>query len=280
MDIEDVECDKCKKKVPFHRRTCHVCENDIGFPNVRLADKEETELVARYDEAYGAARAKGTADALKLFEDYLDISQVIIVKTMGKIIETNSDNQMLSTFYSEVNANSRVASNNSWDYNRHSVDSAINPIYTEHIHFGVMSVNSYGAKHYGSCHIKLKDEHIKERTSFFEENPFLFCQKQGQIAGEPIPPGYRSNWSNRCMLAITKLQSAISTGTTVADYGDILIKNDHHNSDFIEAHIFGSISKFIFEEITFLELSTPDKALLNVYKDKFEKSGIRINTGE
>ncbi len=278
MTIEDVECEKCGNKVSFHRRTCQVCESDIGFPNVRLAIDEELELDERYTAAHRAASTKSATNALMLFEDHLDQSQVIMARPLSKVIElANSDNQMLSTFYSEVNANGRIANDNEWDHSRQSVDSAINPMYTEYIHFGVMSLGRYGVKYYGNCHIKLKDDYIKERTSFFEENPFIFFKKQGHIVGNPIPRGFRSDWKNKAKLAVAKLHSAISAGTSVADFKDILVSDAEEDSDFIEAHIFGAVNKAIFDEITVRELSNQDAVLLNAYLSQFESSGIKVN---
>jgi hypothetical protein len=280
MVTESIKCAKCGNKVSFHRRTCEVCENDIGFPNVRLAKDEEGELLARYKEAFESASAKNTTDVLVSFEKFLENTNVIITRSLSKLIElANQENQMLTTFYSDINANARIAGGNEWDRGRQSADSAINPLYVEHIHYAVISAGSFGPTYYGECHIMFKDELIKDRTSFFEENPFIFCLKHQHITGSAVPRGYRSDWDNKTKLTIAKLHGSITNKTPSTEYEGLLISDNGGNSDFIEAHIYGAISRATFEEVTVVNLDTSQTVLLMAHRSKLEKSGIKLNIG-
>ena len=277
MVYSDIECIKCNNRVPFHRRSCHVCEESIGFPNVRLAEYESDGLLERYNRAYGAAGTKAVTDILHDFEKIVDKAQVVISKPINKVIELiSNDNQMLQTLYKEVSGNARLADNNSWDTSRQSVDSAINPNYVDKIHCAVLSVNNYGVSYYGKCQIKLKSSLIQNRTTFFEENPFIFFKKHRHITGEEVPAGYRSTWANRSKLAVAKLHSKITKNTVASDFPKILIHDDGEESDFIEAHIYGSVHAKLFENITVVNPDVTEKVLLNAYKKKMSENGIQL----
>lgn len=276
---ETIKCRSCGNPVSFHRRTCHVCESDIGFPNVRQAEREEPQLRDRYASAQASAKARGITKQLKGFEASFAQSKAVLARSSKQVIELiGSDNMLIATFAKQVRQGARLAENNSWDRGRESAESAVHPQYSDEIHYAVLSLTSLGAPYYGNCHIVLTSELIEKRTSLFEENPFLFMNRHQVIAGVRIPEGYRAVWSNRGMLAVAKLHSKIESTTTDANYQNILISGDGPEVDFIEAHIYGAIHAKTFSKITFFgQQSAVDKALLKAHRRKIKELGIEIS---
>lgn len=271
-----VKCKECENEVALHLRFCHICEEPIGFPNVRQAEAESSELLDRYKAALQSAEARNASDAVSSFEDAIDNSKVVIARPLADVIALiGEDNKMLQTFANQVAGNARVAENNMWDTTRASVEAAIHPNYDKNIHYAALSLNEYGVKSgYGNCHIKLKTEYITKRTSFFEENPYLFFNKQKHTTGDPVPKGYRSDWQNRSKLAVSKLHSKISDKIEPSEYENILISDEGKDSDFIEAHIYGSLHAKSFESISFVNLNGREKALIAAYVKKLNENNI------
>ncbi len=92
---------------------------------------------------------------------------------------------------------------------------------------------------------------IQLRTSLFEENPFEFCKRFKINAGQPVPPGYRSIWSERDVLARAKLHSQLRPHMNERDYPSILLHDSGagKEADFIEAHVFGQVHRSAVERV-------------------------------
>ena len=275
---ELVTCSSCGNPVPFHRRTCHVCEQDMGFPNVRRAETEEPQLKKRYDTGVSSAAARGVEKILQEFESSVSCSEAVIARRLGQVLELiHSDNLLYTSFSKQLSQNARIAENNASDQIRESVDSAINPLYSQEIVHSVISITGQGVPYYGNCHIVFKSEYIEKRASLFEENPIRFLNRHGHIAGRPIPKGYRATWKNRGILAVAKLHGKVELTTTNADFQNLLISGTEEETDFIEVHIYGAIHAKTFERISiFGKLSTVERALLNAHREKIKALGINL----
>lgn len=276
---EEVICKNCGNPVSFHRRTCHVCESDIGFPNVRQAAQEEPKLRERYTSAKASAVSRGVKEQLEKFETSVTQSKAVLARSLKQFIGLiESENKLYTSFGKQVRENARLAENNSWDKGRTSVDAAVYPNYSEEIIYSMLSYTNLGLPYYGNCHIVLISEFIEKRSSLFEENPFRFMNRHHVITGTQIPEGYRAVWENRGMLAVAKLNSKITSTTTEANYQDILISGDGEEADFIEVHIYGAIHAKVFSKITIVgKQTTVDIALLNAHRRKIKECGIEIS---
>lgn len=243
MSGDTVKCASCENEVPFHARSCPVCQNDVGFPNVRAAENEETELENRYFEALASAKSGGSEDAVGRFDTALNSSNAVICRSLKSIIGfLQSENELYTSFYKQIGQSSRVAEYNQWDRGRESVDGILFPLYRDNIIFAALSLSDYGVSYYGNCHLVLSPEVIAHRSSAFEENPFLFCKRHGVIAGQPVPTGFRSTWENRHMLGVAKLQHNIDSSTSDDDFPGILISENSGEPDFVEIHVYGQFT--------------------------------------
>ncbi|MEW8454448.1 MAG: hypothetical protein AB2710_00030 [Candidatus Thiodiazotropha sp.] len=275
---ETNKCSFCGNLAPFHKRTCPICETDLGFPNVRKAESEEKELRTRYESAKTSAKARGISIALDDFEVALSKSVAVLARSVKQMIDLiNNENLLHTTFAKQVRANARLAEDNRWDSSRDSVESALHPIYHDEIVYSVLSLSNIGASYYGNCHIVLKTEYIEKRASLFQENPFIFFERYQVIIGKSIPKGFRANWKNRSLLAVAKLHSEINITTKEDEYPGILMNNSGEDTDYIEVHIYGSIHAIAFKIITLTgTLSPAERALLNASSSKFEELNIDV----
>jgi hypothetical protein len=249
-----VKCSNCGEDVPAAARHCVVCDFDVGYPNVRLAERPEevAALVSRAAAARTTANARDIESELIAFAKSVQISKAVTNKSLGALHSWLTDaNPLMITFHQQVRAKLRIPEENIWDQQRASAENTVNPNFYEHISFGALTLDHFGLTHYGPYSISLKEDLITRRTSVFEENPFLFCQRHAIISGQPIPIGYRTVWSNRQELAVAKLESKVQKGQGLTAFTNILMepRRDDPNCDFIEVHIFGTIHKAVIEHV-------------------------------
>jgi hypothetical protein len=270
-------CPSCNSEVTASATTCNVCEDPIGFPNVRLALKEKKALKERYDLELASIKVRGLLEITNTFETAVQNAKVVMGRSVLQFVSLiDGDNALLNTYYQQVASSSRVAENNMFDPKRPTVESISHPHYYESIHYAALSLNGKGTLGYGGAHIVFKSEYIEKRTTFFEENPFLLLTKLKLIASESLPEGYRSTWEDKGKLAVCKLHSKITDDTnTIEEFQDILLGSA--SGDFIEANIYGKIHKAIFKEVSFISHNTTDKALIKAYTKKIRNAGITIN---
>jgi hypothetical protein len=183
----------------------------------------------------------------------------------------------MSTFHQQVASGARLAENNDFDPKRDGIESIIHPLYYDKIHYAALSLDVIGVKHYGEAHIMLHNKYIQNRTSFFEENPFNLVKKLKLAAGEVLPAGYRSTWSERGKLALCKYHANLKKDENGLDYFQKTLLVEGVNADFIEAHIYGSIHMKCIEEVTLLsDASNTAKVLFKAKKSVFLMKGIKL----
>lgn len=248
-------CPRCSTNVSTHLQRCHVCGTDIGFPNVRAAQEagEEAALDARLASAKIAARARGSLLALEGFSNAVAKSSAVLARSLGDLEAfVKSDNVLYVNFHSQVRARSRIPENNDWDKGRVAAESTVHPHYFEEINYTALSVDEFGVLWWGEYSIVLKEMHIATRTSVFEENPFLFCERHRVTAGKPAPLGYRATWARRQDLAVAKLANKVTGSTKSDQYAPILLHQgaSRADADFIECHTFGPIHRTSIERVT------------------------------
>lgn len=272
---------ECGEGVPSHYRSCPVCCFDAGFPNVRAAStsSEKEALTARYDLARTAATSSQTEAKLDALQQACSKSAAVLCRPIGKVHElVQSDNELYASFYQLVEAWSRIPEDNEWDKVRSPVDSLFFPFYYDEIRFAALSLNGQGADGYGGLSMVLQDKAIKARATAFEENTIVFCNRHKVLATGPIPPGYRSTWEERGMLACAKLQSRIDPNTKEEDFPSIILPpTESTTADFIEVHIYGPIHRRAVAKVTGKKPKRQaDKVLLQSIKTKFKEINVPV----
>ena len=124
----------------------------------------------------------------------------------------------------------------------------------------------------------LKEVAIANRATVFEENPFLFNRKHSVSAGSPPPPGYRAVWKDRASLAKAKLYHKLKQGTDPTDFAGILADQatDAASEDFIEVHIYGSISAGTVGAVTVLAPKGAARHQLRSVRRRCKELGIEL----
>lgn len=248
------KCPRCQTEIPPHVRNCVACQADVGFPNVRLAERveEKRALEIRVQNARRSADARGAGRVLAEFGLAVAGSHAVLARGLGTLDNfVKSENLLYISYHPQVRSGARIPEENKWDLGRTSAESTVNPFFFEDITFACVSLNGIGPNGYGDYHITLKDKFIDQRTTVFEENVFSFCARHRVISGEPAPPGYRATWDQRDRLAMAKLHPSISATTSGAEFPGILVTSGNHSGDgeFVEAHIFGPLHRSAIERV-------------------------------
>ena len=266
-------CDICGTEIPYATRDCLGCGKDVGFPNVRVADRaDEVEaLHERVRYAQVAAKQRGCADELEAFGTAASDSQAVMVRHLPALDSFVSNQKgALGTYYKAVRAGTRLPENNEFDANRDRIDGTIN-LHGVHesIHYAALSLDGRGVKWFGDYAVTLHEAMIATRTSVFEENPFTFLDKHPIPPTGSVPAGYRATWHRRGELAMAKLHPRIKPGMTLADFPAILVEQGAKSadSDFIEVHIYGALHPRAVERVIMSEpVKRADRAIWNRVK--------------
>jgi hypothetical protein len=257
---------------------CHQCESPIGFPNVRKAESEKKGLLKRFESTNASIKVRDIEDVVSRFRVYLEQeSKLIIAKSVPDIIVLGNPSKMMSTYHQEVRANARVAQNNRYDQNRDGYESIVNPQYYENIHYAALSLTNKGLRYYGGVHMSLNLNQVKHRTTLFEENSYNFVVKH-KLTGADLPPiGYRATWDDRAILAIVKCSYKLDINSKEEDFSSIIINDDPDNPEFIEAHIYGSLSANTVDNMVLKSITSDDeKMMFRAGQKAFKALGINI----
>lgn len=233
--------------VPGHVDRCVVCGKDVGYPNVRAAERAEEQLALnkRYTDARSEASAAGCARAAADLDQRLRKSEAVICRSWGvakQLLE--SDTVLYATFYHHLRAHVRLPEDNEYDRWRRVVDHTFFPHYFEEIRFAALSTSDSGATAFGECAVFLKNASIEDRASVFEENTYFFWKQRLHLAEEP-PVGYRATWRERAKLGVAKLASLLKPSMNSDDLDRLVMTSGGRRApdQFIEVHIYGPIHR-------------------------------------
>ena len=279
-----MQCPQCRSEIAPHWRNCPHCEEFLGFPNVRAAGApgEKAELDRRYASARGDARHRNCEAVLAAFENDVKQSKAVICRRWGvlnKISERGND--LFKTYYKQLSAGDRLPQDSQFDRVRQAVDATFFPYYFEEINFAALSLDGRGPESYGECSFTFRDEAISHRTTVFEENTLVFCEKHTIPVGQSPPAGYRAVWSERHQSAAAKLHRKVTDRTVPNDFSRILLtQNGATNTDeFTEAHIYGRLDLTAVEQFLAPKpQTTDDRILARRLKRKLREAGADVRT--
>ena len=278
-----MKCPQCDREIARHLTACSECGCQLGFPNVRQAERTEEKdaLSARYDAACAEMQARGCDPIRTEFEQAVRLeSRPVICRRWGTIGSiTEHPNQLFRRYYEQVEAGDRQPQDNVFDIARQAVDATFFPYFFQSVNFAALSLNRHGPHSYGECHFTFAERAVSHRTTVFEENTLVFCQRHRVVVGDPPPGGYLSTWDDRARLAVAKLGLRLTNLTTSADFANILVvqtgKTD--SDEFLECHIFGRLSISNVESCRVAKpKSKEDKVLALRAKRKLRDAGVTV----
>lgn len=288
--MSNVNCEYCSNEMSFARTTCPHCGRPSNFPNVRLAQfsDEKTALQARYDASVKEAKGNGSATNLQAFEAAVSQSNAVFACPFAKLQPlTAPGRDIYETYYQlgdlRCQARLKKAGEPDWDGIRPQAETAMfrDKNISDKIHYASLSLTDCGIKSYGECHIWLRGDLIAHRTSTFEGNSILFFRERDTriFQDDPVPPGHRSTWEDRASLAVAKLGNQVDSQTQTADFDGILLKAGENTleDDFIELHVYGSVSLWTIQQITvFVKRNRPGKVQLRVLKERLQQANCTL----
>jgi hypothetical protein len=271
-------CSNCGVELLPTGTNCHICESDIGFPNVRKAESEKEQLFERYASVENSIQQRDISDVTKNFQGYIqENAKLVLAKSVVDVIGISNPNKMFATFHQEVRMNARIAQDNQFDKNRDGFESIVNPQYYEKIHYAALSLTNKGITYYGAVQLSLDLNKVKHRTTLFEENSHSFITRHKLTGADSAPKGYRATWDDKAILATIKCSHKLSKNTTESSYSSIIVNDTSEDPDFIEAHIYGNISGFAIQSMGIIDdCSEDEKLMFKVNEKAFIKLGITI----
>lgn len=278
-----LQCKDCGTNVPYASRECVGCGTDVGFPNVRAANRisETDALEERVRSARISAGARNCVGELEDFGRAVSASKAVLARSLPMLDSVVSNQQAaMVSYYKLTRSGARLPEDNQFDENRARIDGTINPYGVhENIQYAALSLNGLGVSWYGDYSITLADKMISSRSTVFEENPFSFCDKHPIPPTGSVPPGYRAAWDKRGDLGMAKLHPRIEPDMKPDEFADILMEQGVKNSDtdFIEVHIYGALHVRAFEKVILSgPVAKPDRLIWARVKRALKKLGTEV----
>jgi hypothetical protein len=249
------KCPKCSAEVDLAHRHCTVCETDAGFPNVRMASREDerASLAARMERARVSSAACDMSNELEAFVAAVSTSSAVMNRSFGALQNwLLGGSPLFQTFHRQVEHSGRPIDESGWDQQRVMAEGAINPYCYRDLSFAALTLDYSGMDYYGPYAVILRDELIESRASVFEENPFFFVRNHHVTPLKPLPVGYRAAWSDRGLLAAAKLHSQLKLGMEASQFAAVLMEPRRGDSDcdFVEVHIYGPVNRAAIAAVT------------------------------
>lgn len=282
-----MDCTFCKNNIPPSVSRCPHCGQPSLFPNVNIANEEQSFLQDRYEKAVAEALARGAEANVEGFEKILDKSYAVINRSLNELERLiGSDFEVYATYY-HLSEGIRLQKGEKFDSLRQAADSIFFTGYREEIRFAALSLDSTGLSNYGECSWVLREEMIAHRASVFEENTTLYYMHNNIKGADDVPKGYRAIWSDRGKLCVAKLASKIDTTTNSDKYSGILLHQGatSEDDDCVEVHVFGPMTIRTIEEVSFNPIPTTIskrdrivwKAKIEGIKEKLVKYGVKVS---
>ena len=248
-------CPGCEATLIGFPRNCFSCGSDLGFPNVRLAVRQEEvgALERRFEHASILAADAGVSDEFAELASYAqDESQVVVAMPATTAISFfNSDKSNYTNYEALVSSGARSPANYPDDAKRIMVSGSLFGGHGPHIVYAALSLDGRGLSTYGDLFVTLKAVAIEKRISFLGGNSYDLFDK----FGADVPPlGYRADWTRKGMLVAIKLmeESKLRQGQGKDDWAQLVLSSDGNNrnrDEFIEAHIYDPFNLYSIDNV-------------------------------
>ena len=151
--------------------------------------------------------------------------------------------------------------------------------YHEKIQFAALTLDDQALFTYGDCAMIFQEAKIANRTTVFEENCVLFCQRRNIGPAAPfIPAGYRAGWSHREDLVVAKLGPRLLPNTPDSDFPSLLLSmgSDPGKEDFVEVHIYDRLHRSALDYIVVRSTRRGNKSLVRDLKHILSDERVKV----
>lgn len=279
MSLMSSPCSYCSFEVPISSDRCPHCARPSLFPNVTLASAQaQVDALERRLSSVTATLTGRLEVVLKEFIDEVNSrSEAVIARPASEVLRlASNDRELYASFYGLIDADNRLPTDGYWDSVREIVDSKFFPYFKEHMRFGALTLDGKGLSNYGDCFVLLRADMIGHRSTVFEENTIVFCQKNSVGLLIDIPAGHAAIWEKRGQLAGVKLHQRLQDGMRPQDFKPLLLSSGKSSSDdnFIEVHVYGSISIHSVSSVSVDRRKSSVK--IRALREKLAKHGISV----
>lgn len=259
-------CPHCEFEVPDNHEICPHCYLLTTPPmNVRRAkdSRERAELQARYDRAIAVTSDR--ADVVKRFEADVSQSKAVMVLSLTKLMPLVTEHVAIYAAYRDL-ADLRFSRDSdglepAWGENRYIAEIRLlgESAPKDKLHYAALSIDGSGLTSYSEgdvpVTVALREKMIAHRVTVFEMNSGLHVEQ----GNSKFPPGWRATWDDRGKLGVAKLATRLSKDTQSPEFARILLTRGKSSleDEFIEVHVFGTMTVHTFEKV-FLTLTPPN----------------------
>lgn len=255
MSDGQLTCTFCSHSFPDTRTQCPHCAQPQIFPNVTRASlaEERDKLESRYELAKQSCLDDGQDDEFARFEAAAAKSHALFACPLLKLHrEIASGTEIFETYYQleALRLRSTAAKELDWQKLRPQAETELlgSESHIENLHYASLSLDWESLTSYGDCVVKLADEMIGHRSSCFEGNTAVTFAVEGNF-----DEYLRSDWASRGKISATVMAKRLQKGIADQDFGKILVvaANDPVDDEFIEVHVFGTLTARSFAEVRF-----------------------------
>lgn len=255
MSSRPLDCEFCGHTFPSSRTSCPHCARPQLFPNVSNAasPREKEKLDERFSKAKSRYDADNRGDEFARFLAAAAGSHALFNCALERLHrEVASGTEIIETYYQLEELRLRATGYPDLDWDKLRPQAEIELLGSHHhierLHYACLSLNWDGLTSYGDCVVKLDEKMIGHRASCFEGNTAVVFFIHGNFRHH-----LRSVWSDRGRLASAIFADRLPNGVSDAQFSGILVApgEDPVDDEFIEVHIFGTMTVRSFAEVKF-----------------------------
>lgn len=234
------DCPFCTRRaVHGFEDRCRSCGRFVGFPNVRRAELERSQLSARYSLALNVATAHGCDPERRRLEEIAKSTVVVKSEPICWTSATLRREDTVFANYHQLIHGSRFPAQPSHDAQRLRADASLYGSYGKEIVFAALSADGFGLPSYGNTHVEFFEDMVAHRSTVCEENAYILHRTLPPSDNGLLPPGYIAAWDDRDKIAVVKnaprLSSKMADGALaalIASPGD-----NRGNDRVLEVHV-------------------------------------------
>ncbi len=272
----------CQAENERNADICRECGHSLGFVNVNLLSDPyfQTGLAERYKVVMAGVQVA----EVQRFEAVIDQEGKAVINMSSELLYLMvNENENYLSYQRGVEQGKIIKRTFQHDRFQCIVESAFYGFDGRNLVYAALSLDDNGVSSYGNVSVVLKTRNIEKRSTFFERDTFLLFDdlvEKGWKVKEIIPAGHCGTWNERDKIAAIKHGAEIQEGHQTADFVAIIMKNGDEKTcdEFIELHIFNTVTPKNFEKITFQKKLTRsfDRLQFKILKSKLSNLQVEV----